>query len=310
MPAHEVVTLTLSYREDHHFRRLMLDATQAARLDRLWDELHYVAQDALKLVDVFEQLWQYATQDADPRVFERMREPIKQRAAAFRQRLLDTQPAHLDAVLRFADGAYRRPLTEAEKDELRGLYRKLRAEEIQHEEAIRLVLARVLVAPAFLYRAEKPEPGDQQGPVNDWELATRLSYFLWSSAPDAELRGVAASGKLRNPDVLAAQTRRMLRDARTRRLATEFACAWLHIYDFDELGEKSERHFPTFEGLRGAMYEETIRFFTDLFHRDGSVLDILDADYTFLNEALATHSGLPFPGSRGDSHVPSGDPPG
>src|SRR5204863_8176741 len=145
------------------------------------------------------------------------------------------------------------------------LYRKLCEEEIPHDQAIRLTLARVLVAPAFLYRAETPVPGDTPGPVNDWELATRLSYFLWSSAPDSELRAVAASGKLRNPDVLAAQARRTMKDARVRRLATEFACAWLHIYDFDELGEKSERHFPTFIGLRSAMYEETIRFFTDLF---------------------------------------------
>src|SRR6185295_5662157 len=103
---------------------------------------------------------------------------------------------------------------------------------------------------------------------------------------------VATRGELRNPDVLAAQTRRMLQDARTRRLATEFACAWLHIYDFDELGEKSERHFPTFSGLRGAIYEETIRFFTDLFQNDGSVLNILDADYTFLNADLAKHYGV------------------
>src|SRR5207244_10643457 len=119
-----------------------------------------------------------------------------------------------------------------------------------------------------------------------------LSYFLWSSAPDAELRTLAASGKLRNSDVLAAQTRRMLRDPRMRRLATEFACAWLHIYEFEELGEKSERYFPTFAGLRGTMYEETIRFFSDLFQRDGSVLDVLDADYTFLNEELAKHYGI------------------
>src|SRR5207247_3765295 len=135
-------------------------------------------------------------------------------------------------------------------------------------------------------------PGAAPGPVDDWELATRLSYFLWSSAPDAELRELAARGRLRSPDELAAQTRRMLRDPRVRRLATEFACAWLHIYDFDALSEKSERHFPTFAGLRGAMYEETIRFFTDLFQRDGSVLDILDADYTFLNEELAKHYGI------------------
>ena len=292
VPVDEVVTLTLYYREDHHFKRLMLDDAQAARLDRLWDELHYVAQDDLKMVDVFEQLWQYATQDADPSVFEPMREPIKQRAAAFRQKLVDTQPSHVDAVLNFAESAYRRALADADKDELRGLYRKLRAEEIPHEEAIRLTLARTLVAPAFLYRAEKPVEGDKPGPVTDAELATRLSYFLWSSAPDAELRSVAAAGKLRKPDTLTTQTRRMLKDARTRRLATEFACTWLHIYDFDQLGEKSERHFPSFTGLRGAMYEETILFFTDLFQNDGSVLNILDADYTFLNPELAKHYGI------------------
>ncbi len=293
VPVDEVVTLTLYYREDHHLARLMLKGEQAARLDRLWDELHYVSHDALTLVDAFEQLWQYATQDADPKVFEPMREPIKLRAAEFRRRLVETEPRHLHAVLEFAERAYRRPLSDSEKNELRGLYRKLREEELPHEEAIRLALARILVAPAFLYRAEKPGAGAEAGPVSDWELATRLSYFLWSSAPDDELRGLAARGELRDPEVFAAQARRMLRDVRVRRLATEFACAWLHIYGFDELGEKSERHFPTFAALRGAMYEESIRFFAALFESDGSVLDILDADHTFLNEALAQHYGIP-----------------
>jgi len=293
VPVDEVVTLTLFYREDDALRRLMLDDAQAATLDRLWAELHYVSHDALKLVDAFEQLWQYATQDADPSAFTPMREPIKQRAEEFKQLLVDTQPAHLDAVLKFADKACRRPMTEAERSALHGLYRKLRAEEIPHEEAIRLTLARVLVSPAFLYRAEKPVEGMKPGPVGDWELATRLSYFLWASAPDDELRQLAAQGRLHNPDVLAAQTRRMLRDPRVRRLATEFACAWLHVYDFDQLGEKSERHFPTFASLRGDMYEETIRFFTEFFQCDGSVLDILDADHTFLNEALAKHYEIP-----------------
>ena len=301
VPVDEVVTLTLFYREDDQLRRLMLDDAQAAELDRLWAELHYVSHDALKLVDAFEQLWQFATQDADPSAFTQMREPIKLRAEEFKKLLADTQPAHLDAVLKFAEGAYRRPLSDAEKSELRALYGKLRGQELPHDEAIRLTLARVLIAPAFLYHAEKPGPGDKQGPVNDWELATRLSYFLWSSAPDAELRAAAASGELHNPDVLAAQMRRMSRDPRVRRLATEFACAWLHIYDFDELGEKSERHFPTFTSLRGAMYEETIRFFTDFFQRDGAVPDILDADYAFLNADLAKHygiTGVKFSGSE------------
>src|SRR5215216_3466500 len=118
----------------------MLDDAERAKLDRLWAELHYVSQDALTLVDVFEQLWQFATQDADPKVFEPLREPIKQRAAVFRQLLTNAQPKHVEAVLEFADRAYRRPLTDAEKNELRGLYRTLRGQELPHDEALRLSL--------------------------------------------------------------------------------------------------------------------------------------------------------------------------
>ncbi len=293
VPVDEVVTLTLFYREDHELGRLMLDDDQKAKLDRLWDELHFISHDAVTLVDALEQLIQYATQDADPKVFEPLREPFNKRAAAFRERLIDTQPKHLDALLEFAARAYRRPLGDSESQELRSLYTGLRNQEIPHDEAFRLTLARVLVAPAFLYRIEKPVPGAGQGPVASSELASRLSYFLWSSQPDLELRKVAAAGGLGDLDTLTSQTRRMLKDARTRRLATEFACQWLHINDFDHLDEKSDRHFPTFIGLRGAMYEESIQFFTDMFQSNGSVLDILDADYTFLNDALAKHYGIP-----------------
>ena len=103
-------------------------------------------------------------------------------------------------------------------------------------------------------------------------MANRLSYFLWSSMPDAELRRLADTGKLRTTAAVQAQARRMLRDDRVRRLAHRVRPAWLHIHDFDTLDEKSERHFPTFRDLRGAMYEETIRFFTDFFRSDRSVL--------------------------------------
>jgi hypothetical protein len=293
VPVDEVVTLTQYYREDDHLVRLMLDDGQRARLDRLWDELHYVSRDALTQVEALEQLIQYATQDADPKVFEPLRKPFKERADAFRQQLLDTQPRHLDALLEFAGRAYRRPLTDAERQELLGLYRKLRAQELPHEEAFRLTLARVLVSPAFLYRIEATPPGKQPAPISDSELANRLSYFLWSSMPDAELRETAAASKLQDPDEVVRQARRMLKDARVCRLATEFGCQWLHIYDFDKLDEKSERHFPSFVGLRGDMYEESIRFLTDLLQTDASVLSVFDADHTFLNEALARHYGIP-----------------
>jgi hypothetical protein len=293
VPVDEVVTLTLYYREDDHLVRLMLDEPQRQKLDRLWDELHYISHDAVTLVDALAQLIEYATQDADPKVFEPLREPFDQRAAAFRRRLIETEPMHLDALLEFAAKAWRRPLTEPEAGQLRSFYADLRQQEIPHDEAFRLTLARVLVSPAFLYKIETPQPGNAQAPVSDWELASRLSYFLWSSQPDAELRRIAAAGHLQKPEVLVAQTRRMLQDAKTRRLATEFACQWLHIYNFDQLDEKSERHFPTFAALRGPMYEESIQFFAHLFQSNGSVLEILDADYTFLNEELARHYEIP-----------------
>lgn len=293
VPVDEVVTLTLFYREDDQLRRLLLDDAQTAEIDRLWGELHFVSQDPIKLVDVFDQLWQYATQDADPSAFEPLREPIKRHAEEFKKLLVDSQSAHLESVLRFAERAYRHPLARAEADELRGLYRKLREQELPHDQAIRLTLARTLVAPAFLYRTEDAAPGDHAGPVNDWALATRLSYFLWSSVPDEELRAVAATGKLHEPEVLKAQTRRMLQDPRVRRLANEFACVWLQIYGFESLDEKSDRHFPTFAQLRGAMYEEAVRFFTDLFQNNRPILNVYDADYTFLNGPLAEHYGIP-----------------
>lgn len=293
VPVDEVVTLTLFYREDDQLMRLMLDPSEQQHLNKLWDELHYVSQDALTLVDAYAQLMEYATQDADPKVFEPLRKPIHDRAAAFRQQLIDTESKHLESVLKFAGEAYRRPLSDKEAHELRALYARLRKEEHPHDAAIRLTLARVLVAPAFLYRLEQPVAGAKAGAVTDDELASRLSYFLWSSQPDAELRQLAAEKKLHQPDVLRAQMRRMLRDPKSRRLAEEFACQWLHIHGFDTLDEKSERHFPTFAGLRESMYEESILFFHDLFQNNGSVLSVLDADHTFLNEELAKHYGIP-----------------
>ncbi len=298
VPIDEVVTLTLYYREDQHLVRLMLDDAQRARLDRLWDELHYISQDSLTLVDALAQLIEYATQDADPKVFEPLRKPYNERAAAFRQALIDNQPQQINALVEFASRAYRRPLSPHDEQELRGLYQRLRDQELPHDDAFRLTLARVFVAPAFLYRIENPPEGTRQGPVSDWELASRLSYFLWSSLPDAELRDVAAAGRLREPDVMSAQVRRMLADPRVRRLATEFACQWLHIYDFDALDEKSERHFPEFAELRGDMYEESIRLFTEMFQKDSPVLDFFEADYTMLNERLAKFYGIP--GVTGD----------
>lgn len=159
VPTDEVVTLTLFYREDDQLRRLMLNDAQTAELNRMWEELRFVSESPLKQVDVFEQLYQFATQDADPSAFEPLREPIRQAAAAFKQELVDAEPKQLQAVLDFAQRAWRRPLTKEEQTGLRGLYQKLRSQDLPHPAALRMTLARVLVSSAFLYRGELAAPG-------------------------------------------------------------------------------------------------------------------------------------------------------
>lgn len=292
VPVDEVVTLTLFYREDDALQRLMLSELEVAELNRLWDELHFVSQDALKSVDAYEQLWQFATQDADPSAFEPLREPLLKKAEAFRQQKANAESAHWEEVLRFAERAFRRPITQDQKQILRSLYDSLRGQETPHDDAIRLVVARILVSPEFLYRTEIPGESDKPTRVSAIELANRLSYFLWASAPDRELLELATNGSLQNPEVLEAQVRRMLRDPRIERMAVEFGCMWLHIRDLDQLDEKSESHFPEFAALRADLYKEAILFIADMLRSDGEVMDMLNADHTFLNESLAKFYGF------------------
>ncbi len=299
VPVDEGVTLVLFHREDEHLCRLMLSDEEHAALDRLWDELRYVTADALTSETVLEQLLAFASQDGDPKLFEPLQAPFHQRAERYRAWLKETEPIQVTALVDFAGRAYRRPLTERETTSLRAFYQRLRDQDRSHEEAFRLTLARILTSPAFLYRLEQPVAGNRPGRISDGELASRLSYFLWSTLPDAELRALAERGELQRDDVLRVQVKRMLADDRARRLAIEFACQWAHVRDFDQFAEKSERHFPTFAGVQGDMYEESIRFFTDLFQQDRSLLSILNADYTFLNARLAAHYGVP--GVQGDA---------
>src|SRR5262249_6594884 len=130
--------------------------------------------------------------------FEGQRGAFRKKAEDFEKDQAAAIPAQMDALLDFAGRAYRRPLSAAEKANLRALYEALKKKGGPHEEAFRGTLARVLVAPAFLFRIEQPPAGKKDGPVNNWELATRLSYFLWSSMPDGELRSSAAAGRLRD----------------------------------------------------------------------------------------------------------------
>ena len=292
VPVDEGITISLFHREDAALSRLFLEDGEKKELDRLWHELRYLSQDALTIYDSFDEWWNFG---AHYRKFSReSREaPIRRRAQQFRKALRSSEPRHLDALLRFAERAFRRPLEVREKVDLLNLYRSLRSGGEEHDPALRSLLARVLVSPNFLYRIEQPPAGVKPQPVSSWELASRLSYFLWSSMPDVELFRLAATGAIRDPEVLVRQVGRMLKHDRARALAVEFAAQWLGFREFDQDQGKNERLFPTFARRRSDMYEESVRFFEELFRRDGSVIDILDADYAYLNQELADHYGIP-----------------
>ena len=207
---------------------------------------------------------------------------------------LQARPGHVEDALRFASKAWRRPLTDAEKDSLRSFYVKAtEAGKLDHGKAIEALLTRVLVSPAFLYRLEQPAKESVTKPLSDWELASRLSYFLWSSMPDDELRRAAGAGELSNPQQLERQVKRMLADTKARRFATEFFGQWLGFYRFDQFAAWTPTRFPEFtDEVKTAMYDEAISFFEHIVRNDRPVREILFADYTFLNEPLAKHYGV------------------
>ena len=193
-----------------------------------------------------------------------------------------------------AQRAYRRPVTEADLEILRPFYEEGRSE-AGFERGIQRGLERILVSPEFLFRIER-DPADLDGgpyTVRDLELASRLSFFLWSSIPDDELLDVAVSGQLSVPSVLRGQVERMMADPRARALVNNFAEQWLYLRDVTEK-EPDPGFFPGFdENLRQAFQNETELFIDSVLREDGQVTELLSADYTFLNERLAKHYGIP-----------------
>ena len=190
--------------------------------------------------------------------------------------------------------AYRRPVSAEDVEGPLGFFREGRAEG-DFDYGIEKALAAVLINPEFLFRVEL-DPLDVAGgayPVSDLELASRLSFFLWSSVPDDELLDAAVRGELSNPDELERQTRRMLADPRSYNLASNFAGQWLQLRNLVSVSP-NPRLFTDFDdNLRRAMREETERFFDSVLREDRGVAELLDADYTFLNERLAKHYGVP-----------------
>jgi mono/diheme cytochrome c family protein len=200
-----------------------------------------------------------------------------------------------DILSTLARRAYRRPVTDRHLEVLLSFYNDGQADG-GFEAGIELALRRLLASPEFLFRVERDPAGREAATpyrISDLELASRLSFFLWSSIPDDELLDAAIAGTLHEPAVLEAQTRRLLADSRAEAMVENFAGQWLYLRNVRALTPDADL-FPDFgESLREAMQRETEMFFASVMNEDRSVLEFLTADYTFVNERLARHYGIP-----------------
>ena len=228
--------------------------------------------------------------------------PAGQPPTAIQQRLFGEPPApgaDLRAAARevartLARSAYRRPASEAELDVLLAVFDLGQANKLTYPAALRLMLKAILISPQFLYitPAGDTPAGQAIVPLDDYQLASRLSYLLWATMPDAELAALAEKGQLHEPATLQAQVRRLLADPRSRALFDGFGAQWLGVGDIDDKTFDTAK-FPQMTGeLRAAMYEEARLFFESIVRENRSVVGFIDSDYTFLNGPLAALYGL------------------
>jgi hypothetical protein len=221
--------------------------------------------------------------------------PSRQRIFACHPESAAAEDACAKTILsKLARRAYHRAITDHDLAILMAQYKEGRTDG-DFESGIERGLRSILVNPSFLFRIERDPPNATSGVyrISDVELASRLSFFLWSSIPDDELLDLAGTTKLHQPDVLDKQVRRMLADPRAIALTNSFAAQWLWVRNL-KAASPSEALFPNFdEGLRDAFQREIELFFTSIVHEDRSAIDLLNADYTFVNERLAKHYGIP-----------------
>ncbi len=326
------------FRDDTALQELILDEKGVKELNRLWDEFDFIADytsrtfvqyyynqagsvlghgaesglprpEGHEVTDpevifgiqkMYLDKWA-ETPTNDPIAPEAIRSHFKRVNDTLRgleKEHVAAQPLQVQAVLKFAARAYRRPLSKAESDDIVAYYHQLRDKEgLSHEDAIRDSLVGILMSPDFCYRFDIRSTAPGTGTVSalsGYQLANRLSYFLWSTMPDSQLLTHAAAGDLTRPDVLLAETRRMMKDPRVRGLATEFGGNWLEFRRFESITSVDRGRFPTFDNnLREAMFQEPVRVIEDAIRGNRSVLDMIYGDYTFVNASLAKHYGMP-----------------
>jgi len=326
------------FRDDLPLREMVLDTKQTQELEMLWREFDFIADHTIRTYTQYyfnqsgeilgngresgserpadrpithesvifglreKYLTKWASNPENDAVTKQAVEThyafVNAAIRAVEKDRVEGEPKHLAALAAFAERAYRRPLSPAEKSDLLGYYKRIRENSgLTHEEAIRDSIVGILMAPDFCYRIDLLDTRSSKAPAQPLSsnaLASRLSYFLWSSAPDSELLARAASDQLRQPAVLLAQVKRMLKDDRARRFATEFAGHWFDFRRFEEHNAVDRQRFPTFDNdLRQAMFEEPVRFIEDVMRNDRPVLELLYGKHTFVNRPLAKHYGMP-----------------
>jgi mono/diheme cytochrome c family protein len=328
-------SMTGYFRDDGPLYGMMLDDSQQHEIDQLWDDFFFMSEVAVRMHTSFlwfersdssfmmDPGFSFTRPEdktcTDEAVLKRLAnmfetkartnggsavelqaihdhfETVNRNVRWLEKEQVDAVPAQLASVEDFAERAYRRPLTQAERDSLVDYYHSLRKDEgLDREDAIRDMITSVLMSPKFCYRVDLIEAGPGVHQLADNELANRLSYFLWASMPDKELLDLAAANKLHQPAVLIAQARRMLQDPRARNFVTEFAGNWLDFRRFEQHNGVDRERFPSFNNdLREAMFQEPIRFTLDVMQQNRSILDFVYAKDTFANPSLAKHYGMP-----------------
>jgi mono/diheme cytochrome c family protein len=320
VPEHDEFVQKVKYHRDDRFVvENLIDDVARTRLDQAWNDLYASFEyhdNYLRLLAShfgFDLKGKGVAQMDKAQIAalpEEMRKyvfPLRREYDAVIAAEAAARPGHVKDCLEFASRAWRRPLTEQEKQSLRSFYNKTISADPDHPTAIRALLTRILVAPQFLYRVEqvsgaatgKQAPGKHTDdlpsikPLTNWEMASRLSYFLWSSIPDDELRRAAGAGELTDPAGIRRQVKRMIADPKARRLATEFFGQWLGFYHFDQHKGVDTSRFPEFtDDVKEAMYDEAVSFFEHVIRKQRPVREILFADYTFLNKDLAKFYGV------------------
>lgn len=311
VPEHDEFVQKIKYiRDDRFVVDHLIDQATRRRLDAAWMNLYASFEYHDNYLRLLANHYKYDLKGdgidrMTPARIELLPEPMRQYVVPLRRHYdqvmaaqAAAQPGHVRDALDFAARAWRRPLAESERQGLRAFYARTIAADRDHSRAIRALLARILVAPQFLYRVEpglaagKAETGAPRQ-LGGWEMASRLSFFLWASIPDAPLRRAAAAGELATTAGIEREVRRMLADPKARRLATEFFGQWLGFYNFDDYKGVDTSRFTDFtDEVRQSMYDEAVSFFEHIVRRDRPVNEIFFADYTFLNRPLAEYYGV------------------